>query len=145
MSRMLNTYSNLKLQNSDMVYLFKNGAFFVAIKEDAKLLSEALGLKITNLNADTIKCGFPCSSYDKYSSKLNELNISFKIIAKDTVSDSFVYSENETIKNLLKLIKELDINSLSVSEAFSFIEKIQNIVNKLGENKLWVKKVIQIY
>lgn len=129
MSKLLNTYNNFKKQNSDIIYLFKNGAFFIALEKDAKFLSNAFGLKLTNLNAETIKCGFPCSSFEKYYSKLNTLKAEFKIVDANTISDIDTYLQNKKIKNLLFEIKDIDVNNLSVSNAFSFIEKI-NIISK---------------
>ena len=39
MSKLLNTYNNLKRQDSEMLYLFKNGAFYLALQEDASFLA----------------------------------------------------------------------------------------------------------
>lgn len=136
MSKMLNNYYNLKKQNSNIIYLFKNGIFYVAIEDDAKFLANVLNLKLTNLNAESVKCGFPCSSFDKYYFKLNSLNIQFKIIDKDTICDSDIYIENKIIKDILQSIKKVDINNLSVSNAFSFIENLQNSVNSIEDDIL---------
>ena len=130
MSKLLNTYNNLKKQNSETIYLFKNGAFYLALQEDAKLLSKEFELKITNLNSVSVKCGFPCTSFDKYFLKLKNLNKEFKIVDKDVISDATVYLENKEVQNLINEIKEININNLSVSEAFAFIEKLQNSINK---------------
>ena len=46
MSNLFNNYSKLKQENKDLVYLFKSGVFYVALEEDAKLLSKMLDLKI---------------------------------------------------------------------------------------------------
>lgn len=132
MSKLLNTYNNLKKKNPDMIYLFKNGAFYLALENDAKYLSNEFGLKLTNLNTESVKCGFPCSSFDKYYLKLKNLNKEFKIVDKDTISDVSVYLENEKILNLLNQIKNVDINNLSVSQAFAFIENIQQIANSFN-------------
>ncbi len=132
MSKLLNTYNNLKRQDSETIYLFKNGIFYLALEDDAKLLSKELDLKITNLNDESIKCGFPCTSFDKYYLRLKNLNINFKIVDKDTISDATIYLENKEIQNLINDIKKIDINNLSVSEAFAFIEKLQNSVSKLN-------------
>lgn len=126
MSKLLNTYNNLKKNNSETIYLFKNGAFYLALENDAKLLSKEFDLKLTNLNKDAVKCGFPCTSFDKYFLKLKILKKEFKIIDKDTISNATTYLENQKIKNLIDEIKSIDINILSVSEAFAFIEKLQN-------------------
>lgn len=132
MSKLLNTYKNLKKNDSETIYLFKNGAFYLALEDDAKYLSNEFDLKLTNLNAESVKCGFPCSSFDKYYLKLKNLNREFKIIDKDTISEVSVYLDNEKIQNLLNQIKDIDINNLSVSQAFAFIEKIQQIVNSFS-------------
>lgn len=131
MSKLLNTYNNLKKQNSDILYLFKNGAFYLAIEDDARFLSHNFNLKLVNLNSQAVKCGFPCSSFDKYYIMLNKLEKEFKIVDKDTVSDVAVYLENEQVLSLLKQIEEIDLYNLSVSEAFAFIEKIKEKTNKL--------------
>ena len=132
MSKLLNTYKNLKKIDSETIYLFKNGAFYLALEDDAKYLSNKFDLKLTNLNAESVKCGFPCSSFDKYYLKLKNLNTEFKIIDKDTISEVSVYLDNEKIQNLLNQIKDIDINNLSVSQAFAFIEKIQQTVNSFS-------------
>lgn len=132
MSKLLNTYKNLKKSDSETIYLFKNGAFYLALEDDAKYLSNKFDLKLTNLNTESVKCGFPCSSFDKYYLKLKNLNREFKIIDKDTISEVSVYLENEKIQNLLNQIKDIDINNLSVSQSFAFIEKIQQIVNSFN-------------
>lgn len=128
MSKLLNNYNNLKKQDSEILYLFKNGAFYIALEDDAKLLSKEFNLKITNLNETTIKCGFPCTSFDKYYLKLQSLNKDFKIIDKDTISSATVYLENRKVENLIHEIKSVDINNLSISEAYAFIEKLQNSI-----------------
>ena len=89
MSKLLNTYNNLKKQNPDIIYLFKNGVFYLALEDDAKFLSNEFNLKLVN----------------------------------------HTYLQNKKIKNLLCEIKDIDVNNLSVSNAFAFIEKI-NIISK---------------
>ena len=134
MSKLLNNYINLKKQNPEYIYLFKNGVFYLALEDDARFLSKEFNLKLTNLNAEAVKCGFPCSSFDKYYLMLNNIKKEFKIIDKDTISNSTVYLENKEIFDLLQKIKDIDINSLSVSEAFAFIENINKISKHILES-----------
>lgn len=129
MSKLLNTYNNLKKQNPDIIYLFKNGVFYLALEDDAKFLSNEFNLKLVNLNPVAVKCGFPCASFDKYYIKLKSINKEFKIVDANTISDIDTYLQNKKIKNLLCEIKDIDVNNLSVSNAFAFIEKI-NIISK---------------
>ena len=55
MSKLLNTYHNLKKQDSQTIYLFKSGIFYLALEDDARLLSNELQLKLTSLNNESIK------------------------------------------------------------------------------------------
>ena len=128
MSKLLNTYKNLKEKDFETIYLFKNGAFYLALEDDAKLLSNEFELKLTNLNANAVKCGFPCSSFDKYYLKLKNIDKEFKIVDSNTISDSTIYLQNREIKNLINEIVSIDIENLSVGEAVLFNKK--KITNK---------------
>lgn len=61
MSKLLNQYNELKKNDASSVYLFRVGIFYNILNEDAKLINEKLGLKITDLGASIFKCGFPVS------------------------------------------------------------------------------------
>ena len=80
-------------------------------------------LKLTNLNANAVKCGFPCSSFDKYYLKLKNIDKEFKIVDSNTISDSTIYLQNREIKNLINEIVSIDIENLSVGEQFCLIRK----------------------
>ena len=123
MSKLLNTYKNLKKSDSETIYLFKNGAFYLALEDDAKYLSNKFDLKLTNLNTESVKCGFPCSSFDKYYLKLKNIDKEFKIVDSNTISDSTIYLQNREIKNLINEIVSIDIENLSVGEQFCLIRK----------------------
>lgn len=133
MSKLLNTYNNLKKQNPDIIYLFKNGVFYLALEDDAKFLSNEFNLKLVNLNPVAVKCGFPCASFDKYYIKLKSINKEFKIVDANTVTDSTTYIQNQEIRNLINKIISIDIENLSVGEAYSFIEKLKENALKINE------------
>ena len=73
MSKLYKKYVLLKVQNSNNIYVFESGIFYLFIDEDAKLMSNILGLKLTNLNSFIVKCGFPVRSADKYFNLLKSL------------------------------------------------------------------------
>ena len=68
MSKLYERYLKLKKQDSSVLYLFKNGIFYIFLEEDAKKMSSLLNLKLTNLNESVLKCGFPVNNLAKYSS-----------------------------------------------------------------------------
>lgn len=132
MSKLYNTYIELKKQNSNFIYLFKNGIFFIALDEDAKALSNIFHFKLSNFTPQVIKCGFPCSSLEKYSTLFKIHNLNIKLIEANTTYTLTDYIQNEHISELLSSIKSIDINNLSVKEAYSFLEKIQQKVLEIN-------------
>ena len=56
------------------------GIFYNILNEDAKILNEKLGLKLTSLSPEIIKCGFPVSSLDKYTKKLDEMQSNMQLL-----------------------------------------------------------------
>ena len=112
MSKLYNMYNELKKQ---------------ALDQDAYTLSKFFNFKITNFNDTIVKCGFPCTSLQKYSTIFNAYNLKIKII-ENTLNTSYDfkdYSNKIIINKMLDKINSIDINSLSVKEAFSLIEYLQ--------------------
>ena len=147
MSKLLNIYTNLKEKDSSTLYLFKVGLFYNFLNNDAITISNLVHLKVTNLSPSIVKCGFPVNSLEKYLNLFNSLNLNIKII--DSIDYNTVYNVNDyklnsDIKDLFNKILNTDIESLSIQEAYSFLEDLQNEVlhfnyNDLGKST-WNKK-----
>lgn len=134
MSKLYNTYVELKKQNPKSIYLFKSGIFFIALDEDAHVLSNLFHFKLSSFTPEVVKCGFPCSSFEKYGKLFKACNLDIKLIEADknityTLKD---YSQNSSITELLNSIKSVDINNLSISEAYAFLEKLQKTVMEIS-------------
>lgn len=56
MSKLYKQYVSLKIKDSNKMYLFKCGIFYIFLDEDAKIMSKFLDLKLTNLNSVVVKC-----------------------------------------------------------------------------------------
>ena len=126
MSKLYDNYLNLKATEKDAnntLYIFKSGIFFIFLDNDAKIASRLLNLKITYLTEDVIKCGFPINSLEKYTNILNKTPYKIKIIdnAKNYIYTFNDYKLDKKIQKLLSKINSIDINSLSVKEAYDFI------------------------
>lgn len=133
LSKLYNIYVELKKQNSKTIYIFKSGIFFIALDEDAIKLSKLFNFKISNFTPSVIKCGFPCSSLEKYEKLFKACNLTVKIIEPEKkISYALTdYKENSHITSILNSIKCIDINNLSIQEAYNFLESLQNEIQKI--------------
>ena len=133
MSKLYDKYLELKAHNNKELYLFKSGIFYVFLAEDANIISSRLGLKLTKFNDTIYKCGFPISAADKYFQLLKDLNYSFRIVDAST---NFTYtvaeiSTNNKISCLLEKINNVNTSSISIKEAYEFIDDIKNIASSI--------------
>lgn len=125
MSKLLKQYEELKKKDSKRIYVFKVGIFYNILNEDARLVSNAIGLKLTNLSPEIIKCGFPISQKEKYSLLLNNNNIAFEFVTP-TPSD-----QNTSYINIIKKIQNIDLNNTTCKEAFDILYNIQQKLNNM--------------
>ena len=136
MSKLIDIYKQLKQEDSETLYLFKSGIFYIFLDQDAKKISQMFDLKLTKLNDNFLKCGFPSSAIDKYFNLLNSTDYKIKII--DNVNNfTFKFQDfntNKSIQNLITTIKKVDVDSLSISEAYKFIEDIKSQTDKIQIN-----------
>ena len=132
MSKLYNNYLKLKKENESTLSLFKSGIFYIFLDEDATKISNLIGLKLTMLNENIVKCGFPASALSKYIKQLDELNISYKIIDPNICEINSIneYVENTDALQVVKAIKELDLNNISPIEALNILINIQNKLTK---------------
>ena len=135
MSKLYEKYLLLKKQDSSTLYLFRSGIFYMLLDEDAKKMSPLLNLKLTNLNETVLKCSFPVNNLAKYTSLIQNNGYKISIVdshTKETHSSS-EYILNAKIKNFVKEISSINSNSLSIREAYSFIDKISEQAKKFVE------------
>ena len=70
-NKMVETFNELKSKHPDAVILFRVGDFYESYLEDAKKLSEVLGLTLTRQAKTKIDLtGFPYHALDTYLPKL---------------------------------------------------------------------------
>lgn len=130
MSKLLNQYKDLKKQDASSIYLFRVGIFYNILNEDAKIINEKLGLKITDMGPSIFKCGFPISQLDKYIILLKNLKIKYKIIDNLPNSNINTYMNNIEIKKILNKIVELDMNNTTFQQAFNILLETQTKLKK---------------
>ena len=138
MSKLYDKYKILKFQNPSKLYLFKSGIFYIFLDEDAKKISTILNLKLTNLNDNIVKCGFPVQNLNKYIILFKEHNLEIDII--DSVLQpsysSDDYLSNSNIKNFLDELSNINTETLSIKEIYSLVDKIIIKAKELTKNRI---------
>ena len=131
MSKLLKQYEQLKKDDASCIYLFRVGIFYNILNEDAKIINEKLGLKITDLGPSIFKCGFPVSQLDKYIILLNKMKIKYKIIDNLPNTNLNDYMKNVEIKKILNKIDGLDMNNTTFQQAFNILLDLQKKIKEL--------------
>ncbi len=120
MSKLLKQYEELKKKDPEKIYIFKVGIFYNILNEDARLVSKEIGLKLTDLSPEIIKCGFPVATLEKYTNLLAEHNIKFEIVSSQTPS-----YQNASYEQIVKKILNIDLDNTTCKEAFDILYMIQ--------------------
>lgn len=142
MSKIYDKYKILKTSNnynSNTLYLFKAGLFFIFIDEDAKIVSNLLNLKLGNLNDTIVKCGFPCNSLQKYLTLLKNTPYNVEIVSSDSLEspiNSSNYLTNKQIEVIANEIINLKIDDLSISQAYDFLYRVQQELSDVTKEKV---------
>ena len=86
MSKMIETFKMLKEKHSDALILFRVGDFYESYCEDAKKVSEVLGVTLTNnKKEDFVIAGFPYHALDTYLPKL--IRAGLRVVICDDISE----------------------------------------------------------
>lgn len=135
MSKLLKSYVSLKVMDCSKFYLFKNGIFYVFLEDDAKIMAPLLNLKLTNLNQTVVKCGFPINSLDKYLQKLQGTEYTVHIVCDEDFNFSIDVNDfinNKALHEVLDNFLSINIDSLSIAQAFDLLYDLQNKFKNIG-------------
>lgn len=127
MSKLYKSYINLKEQDSNYIYIFKSGMFYIFIDEDATKISEIFGFKLVKLNDKINKCGFPISRLDYYIDKMQTRGIKFKIIDEDysKIENYTDYMNNNKLKEIVNKIIKINLDEISFRQAYEILEDVK--------------------
>lgn len=120
MSKLMKQYQELKKEDPNLIYIFQVGIFYNILNEDARIVSNKIGLKLTNLSPEIIKCGFPIAKLDKYTQLLDSHNLKYKLAPTHASSN-----QNTSYNNIIKKIENIDLNNTTCKEAFNILYNIQ--------------------
>ena len=67
----------LQMKNKGYIVLVKTGNFYIARGKDALALNKMLDLKLTCLETEICKVGFPISSLEKYTKLIEDKKYSY--------------------------------------------------------------------
>jgi len=136
MSKLHQKYISLKNANSEFVYLFKVGVFYLALQDDAINLAEKFDFKLLNLNESVVKVGFPVSRLEYYTRIFQQSGIQFKIVDNTygVIENYTDYLNNETLKEIVNGILEIDFNNTTFKDAFELLLSYQNKLKKINQN-----------
>lgn len=124
----------LQRKDKGKIILVNSGSFYIARGKDAVLLHNILNLKVSCMEAEICKVGFPISSLDKYTQLIEEEQYSY-----------IVYNYDNKIGKL-KVIKQFQGKNINTREE----EKLNcyictNTVKMYKKNDIYIQAVANLY
>ena len=123
MSKIYNEYLRLKAEDSNKLYLFKSGKFYIFVGEDVDTINNYVVLKKTNFSNESQKCGFPEEVLDDYLRVFKNQNLNIEVIK--TINNE---SDKDKLKEISNYIKKIQINQITPLEAFEHLVKIKEML-----------------
>ena len=121
MSKIYNEYLRLKESNSDKLYLFKSGNFYIFVGEDCDFINNYIVLKKTKFSNESEKCGFPINSLEQYLRVFSNHKLYIEIIENIPI-------KNDKNENVTDIINKIDINNITPVEALIILNRIKELI-----------------
>lgn len=122
MSKFYKKYLELKKNNSEVLYLFHCGKFYIFLDEDALLINKYVVLKRTKFTNEIDKCGFPENVLNEYLEVFK--NHGLKIEVVENINEDVDYL------NIIKKIKRLDLDKTTPIDALNKLYEIKREINE---------------
>lgn len=130
MSKIYNKYLELKENDSEKLYLFPCGNFYIFLADDAYKINDYVVLKTTYFAKDVVKCGFPKASMDSYLKIFHHHNLDVFL-----VEDTSLSSSNNRLESIITILQKTNLEQIPPIEAINLLAKLKEISNgKKGIN-----------
>lgn len=124
----------LQIKDKGKIILVNAGNFYIARGKDALLLNEILGLKLSCLETEICKVGFPINSLEKYSKLIEKKDYSY-----------IVYNYDNAF-NKLDIIKKYDgRNKNMLTDERKNCYTCSNSVKMYRKADKYVQAVLELY
>lgn len=128
---------SLKEQDKNKIYLFKSGIFYIALGEDAEFLSNAVGFKLTPLNENVKKCGFPISRIEYYKKIFDIGNINYELIQNNPIIlNTENLRENKDLNFMINKLQNIDFNNITYKQAYETLEELSNRAKQITLSRM---------
>lgn len=132
MSKIYNKYLKLKEENSNQLYLFHSGKFYIFIDEDADFINQYVVLKKTKFTNEVLKCGFPDNRLEDYLRVFSNHGLNISIIESDAIDlESIPTSLEKKIQKYKKIegyLENIEIDTITPVEALVILNQIVGCV-----------------
>lgn len=126
MSKIYEKYLALKNKDKNKLYLFRNGNFYIFLKDDCDYINEYVVLKKTLFAKDVYKCGFPVCSKEQYMHVFNNHNLNIEIIENYEDINCNSYKNDD----IINMIKNINLNDLTPIQAMNFLFELKEKINE---------------
>lgn len=123
MSKIIDKYKELKSLDSEKLYLFKSGKFYIFVGEDCDLINEYIVLKKVKFSGEYYKCGFPDVSFDDYMRVFSNHHLNIEVV------NDFTLNHENNGESVEDIISKLDLNKITPIEALNLLFKFKEILN----------------
>lgn len=122
----------LQIKDKGNIILVNAGNFYIARGKDALLLNQIIGLKLSCLECEICKVGFPKNSLEKYTQKLEKKKYSYIVYNFDNVFNKLEILKRYDGKNKNEL-KEDRLNCYTCTNSVRMYKKIDKYVQAVLE------------
>ena len=122
----------LQIKDKGYIILANAGNFYIARGKDALLLNEILGLKLSCLECEICKVGFPKKSLEKYTQRLEKKDYSYIVYNYDNVFNKLEIVKRYNGKNKNEL-EEDRLNCYVCSNTVKMYKKTDRYVQAVLE------------
>lgn len=136
----------LQEKHKGSMILINNGSFYIAKGKDAVLLYQMLGLKLSCIEPEVCKVGFPLNSLEKYTKLIEEKKYSYVVYHYDNIASELSIIKKYQGKHNNKRVEEKEncIVCTSGTKMYKkndkYLQALANLYEKEKEKKEIEKK-----